>query len=177
MATLRWGTHVEGQRPSQVFAGRLRETRKARGLTQTELAQRMTDAGRPMSKAALLRIENGTRGISLDEALALIAILWAVPPHLLTPPDGELVCLTDEIGVDGGGLRGWLRYGHTFATSSGDLPDELVTDRVLETIAIHAVAFVDAMRGKDKAGQLEALRAIDETVADDRARKAGRTDA
>jgi transcriptional regulator with XRE-family HTH domain len=78
------------RRPSEVFAVRLRETRKARNLSQTELARRMTNAGRPMSKEALLRIENGTRGLSLDEAIALIAVLFAVPPHLLTPPGDEM---------------------------------------------------------------------------------------
>src|SRR5688500_4231713 len=99
------------KRPSEIFAARLRETRKARDLTQTELAQLMTDAGLPLSKPALLRIENGERGLSLDEAIALSAVLYAVPAHLLTPPDDGIVALTDKLGVDGEGLRAWLLHG------------------------------------------------------------------
>src|SRR5688500_17476466 len=83
-------------KPSEVFASRLRELRISRGMSQAELAKRMTAVGRPISKVGLLRIESGARGISLDEAIALIAELHAVPPHLLTPPEGEYVWLTDK---------------------------------------------------------------------------------
>jgi transcriptional regulator with XRE-family HTH domain len=159
------------RRPSEVFAARLRETRKARGFSQTELARRMTDWGRPMSKEALLRIENGTRGISLDEALALAAALFAVPPHLLTPPGDEFVWLTDKMGVDGEGMRAWLRYGDAFIADSGDLPDELIADRALAKVSVHAQAFVDAMRGDDKAGKLEAFHALDQTLLEERGRR------
>jgi transcriptional regulator with XRE-family HTH domain len=162
------------RRPSEVFAKRLRETRKARGMSQTELAQRMTDWGRPMSREALLRIENGSRGVSLDEALALAATLFAVPPHLLTPLGDEYVWLTDKMGVDGEGMRAWLRYGDAFIADSGDLPDELVADRLQEAIAVHAQALVDATRGNDEAGKREALRAIGQAVLEGERR---RTDA
>lgn len=161
----------EKRRPSQVFATRLRETRKARAMSQTDLAQRMTDGGRPMSREALVRIENGTRGVSLDEALALAAALFAVPPHLLTPPGDEFVWLTDKMGVDGEGMRAWLRYGDAFIAHSGELPDELVADRALATVAVHAHALVDAIRGDDKAGKLEAFRALEQTVLNERDRR------
>lgn len=161
----------EKRRPSEVFAARLRETRKARGLSQTELARRMTESGRPLSKEALLRIENGTRGLSLDEALALTAVLFVVPPHLLTPPGDEIVWLTDKVGVDGEGMRAWLRYGDAFIAHSGDLPDELVADRALAALGAHALALVDAIRGDDKAGKLEAFHALEQTVLDERARR------
>jgi transcriptional regulator with XRE-family HTH domain len=161
----------ERRRPSEVFAARLRETRKARGMSQTDLAQRMTDWGRPMSREALLRIENGTRGVSLDEALALAAALFAVPPHLLTPPGDEYVWLTDKLGVDGEGMRLWLRSGDAWIAHSGDLPDELVADRLQAAIAVHAQALVDAMRGDDKAGKVEAYKAIERTVLEARAKR------
>jgi transcriptional regulator with XRE-family HTH domain len=152
------------RRPSEVFAARLRETRRARNMSQTKLAQRMTDWGRPMSREALLRIENESRGVSLDEALALIACLFAVPPHLLTPPGDEYVWLTDNLGVNGEEMRAWLRYGDAYIAQSGDLPDELVADRLQAAIVVHAQALVDATRGDDEAGKREALRAIGEAV-------------
>jgi hypothetical protein len=133
-------------------------------MSQTKLAQRMTDWGRPMSREALLRIENESRGVSLDEALALIACLFAVPPHLLTPPGDEYVWLTDNLGVNGEEMRAWLRYGDAYIAQSGDLPDELVADRLQAAIVVHAQALVDATRGDDEAGKREALRAIGEAV-------------
>ncbi len=65
---------------SRVFAIELRAARKARGLSQTDLAQMVTDAGTPISRMALLRIENGQRNSSLDEAHALTAVINAYPP-------------------------------------------------------------------------------------------------
>lgn len=40
----------------------------------------VTDAGTPISRMALLRIENGQRNSSLDEAHALTAVINAYPP-------------------------------------------------------------------------------------------------
>src|SRR5215217_3374746 len=97
--------------PTEVFAARLREMRDARGLTQAELAQQMTEAGRPLSRGALLRLESGERGLLLDEAIALTRLLHAVPAQLLTAPEGALTALTGKEAVDGDGMRNWLVYG------------------------------------------------------------------
>jgi transcriptional regulator with XRE-family HTH domain len=151
------------RRPSEVFATRLRDTRKARGLSQTELAQRMTERGRPMSKAALLRIENGERGLSLDEALAFAAVLFAVPAHLLSPPDDAIVWLTDNMGVDGEGLRAWLLHGYEFIATASDYHRGERAKSLEEVVLAHAQALVDARRGKDKAGEVAALKQLAET--------------
>jgi transcriptional regulator with XRE-family HTH domain len=152
-------------RPSEVFAGRLRETRQARGLSQAELARRLTDAGRPMSKAALLRIESGERGLSLDEALALAHGLNAVAAHLLSPPNGAFIALTDSFALDGSGLRDWLRYG---LWSWEPAPDEGHREgeraNLEATLARLAVALTDAVNGNDKAGMKDVSWAIVETV-------------
>src|SRR5262245_2425001 len=108
-------------RPSEVFAQRLKATRTDRHLSQTELARRTTDTGRPMAKPALLRIEKGQppemggRGLSLDEALAFCSVLGTAPATMLSPPEGELVWLTDDEAVDGDGLRDWFRHGAVFS--------------------------------------------------------------
>jgi transcriptional regulator with XRE-family HTH domain len=150
-------------RPSEVFAARLRDTRKAREFSQTELAQLMTERGRPMSKAALLRIEKGERGLSLDEALAFAAVLFAVPAHLLSPRSGEMIELTDKLAVDGEGLRAWLLHGSEFTATASDYQRGERAKRLEEVVLAHAQALVDARRGEDKAGELEALKKLAET--------------
>jgi transcriptional regulator with XRE-family HTH domain len=151
---------------SDVFRARLRETRIARNMSQDALAQAMRRAGYPMDKAAVLRIEKGHRGISLDEAFA-----FAVPAQLFTPPGEELVWLTKNMAVDGSGMRAWLRYGDALIANSGDLPDELVRDRVTQAMAIHARAYLDAIRNEDKEGRREALFAMSRTLEAERERR------
>jgi transcriptional regulator with XRE-family HTH domain len=156
-------------RPSAIFADRLRETRKARdNMSQTELAQRMTDVGRPMSKAALLRIENRVRGLSLDEAIALAAVLYAVPTQLLTPPEGRFIALTEKMGADGEGLRNWLVYGDPVLAMPVPIDSDeargVLRARLERDLTRHALSLADAVRGEDKAGIRAAGEAIVEAV-------------
>ena len=163
------------KRPSEVFRARLRETRKARGnMSQAELGRRMREAGYPLDRAAVLRIEKGERGISLDEALAFASVLYAVPAQMLTPPEGEDVWLTKDFGVNGEGMRAWLRFGDSFIADSGDIPNELFEARAQQAITIFANGLVDANRNGDKAGIKEAFRAIERTVLAERERRAER---
>jgi transcriptional regulator with XRE-family HTH domain len=153
-----------GLLPSEVFRQRLRERREGHGLSQAELARRMRVDGRPMSKVAVLRIEKGERGISLDEAIAFAAVLNVPPPQLFTPPEGKLVALTGNRAVDSGGMRAWLRYGDSFVADSGNLPAELEADRYLRSATIRAQALVDAERAGDKEGIKEAFLGLREVV-------------
>ncbi len=150
-------------RPSDVFASRLRETRLARGLSQTELANRMTEAGRPLSKAALLRIETGQRGLSLDEALALAQLLQIAPAHLLSPPDGARVMLTEKAGVDGAGMRNWLLFGDPLLLTPEGRRSKSRT-RMALTVEAFALAITDAKRGGDRAGADAARAALEAAV-------------
>jgi len=143
-------------KPSELFAARLKETRKARGLSQTELARRMTEGGRPMSKPALLRIEKGERKVSLDEALAFASVLWAVPANLLSPAGDDLVMLTDRTGMDGGALRSWLIHGNPFTGA----PDEGEGTDLARAALLIAQALVDANRVGDTDGKQHAVNAI-----------------
>jgi hypothetical protein len=76
-------------KPSEVFARRLRDTRKACGLTQTALAQRATDEGRELDRAAALRIESGERGWRSMRPSPLHGFSKQSPrsylPHPMTP--------------------------------------------------------------------------------------------
>jgi transcriptional regulator with XRE-family HTH domain len=165
---------MEKKTPREVFARRLRELRKRRGLTQAQLAEGMTAAGRPLSKAAVLRIEAGTRDISLDEAIAFASVLSAAPAHLLAPAEGEAVALTDRMAVDRGALRDFLLLGNplfAFAQSAfeegtlfeGDR-DEILGEQMRQTMTPLALALADAYLGKDPDGVRAAARAIVETV-------------
>jgi hypothetical protein len=160
------------KRPSDVFRARLRETRKRRdNMSQAELGRRMREAGYPLDKAAVLRIEKGERGISLDEALAFASVLAAVPAQMLTPPGDEYVYLTKNVGVNGSGMRAWLRFGDSFIAHSGDIPDELFVARAQQAILIYAKGLVDANLNRDKAGAEEAFRAMQATFDEERKRQ------
>jgi transcriptional regulator with XRE-family HTH domain len=67
-----------------MFARRMRECRKRRDWSARELAERVAkiDPDSPLSRAAIGKIELGTRGIGLDEVVVIAAAL-SVPPSLL----------------------------------------------------------------------------------------------
>ena len=153
--------HYTRLRPSEVFGERLREVRRARGLSQTELAYSVDSRGVPMNKAALLRIESRERGLSLDEAIAITAALPAAPAHMLTPPNDAYLKLDDKIAIDGEGVREWLRGGFPWVAP---VPDEVREDSRRSDfqlrLAHFALTLVDALRGDDKVGLREAESAI-----------------
>jgi transcriptional regulator with XRE-family HTH domain len=151
--------------PSEVFRSRLRETRNARGVSQGELARRMRDAGYPMDKSAVLRIEKGERGISLDEALAFAAILFASPAHLLSPPGDEIVWLTSNRGFDGEGMRAWLLHGDEWIATASDYQRSGHAEMLERVVLAHAKALIDAQRGDDQAGMRAELAALGNAAA------------
>lgn len=149
--------------PSTVFARRLRETRDRRNLSQTDLAVLLADAGRKMSKPALLRIESGERKVSLDEALAFAWALQASPANLLSPDEGAMLALTEKAAVDGDALRHWLVTGQAIPAwpADPDADDRANLDEILKSaLTAYSVAMVDASRAGDKAGAQAAADAI-----------------
>jgi transcriptional regulator with XRE-family HTH domain len=76
--------------PSSVFRTRLKAAREAAGLSQRDLAQRVSAHGVPMTQPAIALIEGGrpakrgqrARGVSLDEAVTIAAVL-RIPPERL----------------------------------------------------------------------------------------------
>ncbi|MDQ3381637.1 MAG: helix-turn-helix domain-containing protein [Actinomycetota bacterium] len=151
------------RRPSEVFAERLKAIRKARQQSQTEVSRRMTEVGRPMSKPALLRIEKGSapedggRILTLDEALAFCSVLGIAPATMLSPPEGELVWLDDEHGVDGEALRNWLHLGAVFSPAT---TREKLRKDIEQVVLSHAQALQDANRLGDEAGVRDAVRSL-----------------
>lgn len=150
--------------PSEVFAKRLRQTRELRRMSQAELARRMTEVGRPLSKLAVLRIESGERKLTLNEAFAFAAVLSAVPDQMFSPVGDEIVWLTDNQGVDGEGMRAWLRVGDSFIASAGELSDERLDELARQAILGRAQALLDAQGRDDKAGITEAFMALKDAI-------------
>lgn len=70
------------ERPSEVLARQVKKWRDRRKLSAQALADRIADLGGSLSRLAISKIENGARGVSVDEWLQLAHAL-AVPPPLL----------------------------------------------------------------------------------------------
>ncbi len=111
----------------------------------------MREAGLSMSKVAVLRIESGERGISLDEALGFASVLDAAPAHLLSPPDGEYVWPTDRQGHTGAEFRNWLLFGDPLLVREEGQRVRARMHAIFEVERL-AQAMVDARRGDDSAG-------------------------
>ncbi len=73
------GNNTESQRPTEIsdgiFARQLFKMRKAAGLTQEQLAERMTTAGNTMHRSAIAKIEAGERSVSIGEAVQFAGVL------------------------------------------------------------------------------------------------------
>lgn len=75
---------------SKVFGSQVRATRNRRHWTQQDLVDHLTALDLQIDRSVVARIENGTRGVSLDEALAF-AVALGVPPSSLVVPRGDEV--------------------------------------------------------------------------------------
>jgi transcriptional regulator with XRE-family HTH domain len=88
----------------------MRETREKQRLTQQALAERVADLGVPIDRATIARIETGTRGVSLDDALLLAAALNVAPVHLFTPMDDDApVAVAPKAEAPAHRVRDWVR--------------------------------------------------------------------
>jgi transcriptional regulator with XRE-family HTH domain len=95
--------------PSEVFRSRLREVRRLKGWTQQDLAEALARLGLNISAFAITRIETGNRGVSLDQAIAMAAVLGVSPLHMIVPLDDDGVQLAPQLSVTTADARAWLR--------------------------------------------------------------------
>jgi transcriptional regulator with XRE-family HTH domain len=100
----------------EAFARRLRALREQRRLSQAALAERVTDLGVPIERAAVTRIEwaadpersDRARNVSLEEAVAFAAAL-DVPLYALLLGDADTETnITPELGVRTPFFTAWL---------------------------------------------------------------------
>jgi transcriptional regulator with XRE-family HTH domain len=68
----------------EIFARRLRALRETAGLTQQQLADRMSAAGNRMHRSAVAKIESGDRMVSIGEAMQLAVVLGIDLADLVT---------------------------------------------------------------------------------------------
>ncbi len=95
--------------PSEVFRARLREVRRLRGWTQADLASALASAGVDLGESAVVRMERGIRGVSLDEAIAIATVLGVSPLHMIIPVDDNGAQLAPQITVATTDARAWIR--------------------------------------------------------------------
>lgn len=98
---------MEDNQPSTVLAGQVRRWREERNLSAQALANRLAEIGSVLDRRAVSKIENGNRGVSLDEWLQLAHAL-AVPPPLLFV---DLQSGADVAVAPGVSLHPWLVWG------------------------------------------------------------------
>lgn len=117
--------------------------RQRRGWDQRYLAERVTEAGRPMSASVLGKIESGARRVDVDD-LAAFADALGVPPAQLLPAaaeDDQAVTDPFEEAAAPGSVK--ARVLDDIA-ALGDLEDLDPTAPTLAAIAVRLATEVDA---------------------------------
>ena len=126
---------LPGELPGEILRRNLRDLREARGLTQHQLAERMTVAGTQMRNVTISNIENGARKVSVDELVVFAVVLEKPIVRLLTPrPDDEtLVRITNWRLFRPVELRNWIIYGDasTPAAKGAQLMARLAYDSLI----------------------------------------------
>jgi transcriptional regulator with XRE-family HTH domain len=80
------GTNAVQRGPTAAtVAANVKRLREQLNLGLRALAQRLADAGRPLTHTALDKIERGTRRVDVDDLMALAAALDISPATLLMP--------------------------------------------------------------------------------------------
>jgi transcriptional regulator with XRE-family HTH domain len=72
----------------RAVAHNVKVLREARGLTQTDVSDRMRTIGRPLLPTGVLKVEQGIRRVDVDDLVAL-ALVFDVPPDELLGPLAE----------------------------------------------------------------------------------------
>lgn len=108
---------------SAIFRERLREARRRKEWTQQDLSEALAAVGVRLESTVINRLERGSRGVSLDEAFALAAVLNASPLYLLSPPDMRTdVELAPDLSVSAGVVQEWIKGRRSLRTAQSDTP-------------------------------------------------------
>jgi transcriptional regulator with XRE-family HTH domain len=91
-----------------VLARRVRQVRGRHGWSQERLAEQLESLGVRLHPTAIVKIERGTRGVSVDEALALAAALNVSPDVLLLPREDVKIALTPRLVASSDKIRRWF---------------------------------------------------------------------
>lgn len=124
-------------------------------MSLDDLAEAMTQAGRPASAASLARLERGERDPTLDEALALAWWFSASPTAWLTPADDDALAVTTRDALDAETAQAWLRFG----LGSAERWRAQLAEDVALNIGNHARRALKAAAGAQDDAALKAIRA------------------
>jgi transcriptional regulator with XRE-family HTH domain len=69
----------------RAVAHNVKVLREARGLTQTDVSDRMRTIGRPLLPTGVLKVEQGIRRVDVDDLVALASVFGVPPDELLGP--------------------------------------------------------------------------------------------
>lgn len=92
------------KKPSEVFADRVGEVRKHKGITQHELAKRLG-----LNRAAVTRIEGEARSVSIDDMVDICAVLGVSPLYMIVPIDGTDLIQIGPMTLFPREAREWMR--------------------------------------------------------------------
>ena len=84
---------MQKQSVEQDFGRRVNELRTQLGLSQKDLAGKLTDAGMPVDTSAVSRIEKGARALRLAEAITLARVLGVKLDRMVGADEGESLVL------------------------------------------------------------------------------------
>jgi transcriptional regulator with XRE-family HTH domain len=94
---------------------RIREIRLARGMTQQQLAERLSVLGSPTHQTSVARVESGKRELTLYEAFQYAYALDVAPVHLFVPTDSdELISIGPNMEAPPDHVREWIRGNWPF---------------------------------------------------------------
>lgn len=142
-----------------VLADRVRELRTRAGLSQAELAERMTEHGIPWKRATVVNLEKrgsesrkrgsmaGRDAVTLQEWLTLATVLKVTPAALLTDPvSGTPVPIAKGVELDPWTASMWLTGQETLTETPG--PEELRSMAALTVIRRLRVAIANYERNR-----------------------------
>lgn len=168
------GNDDEALRPSRVFGVQTRRLRLRKEWTsQQKLADRLSELGHAIDRSALARIERGTRGVPLDEALAIAAALEVSPLSLVLPAEsGDPIAITPSIVVTSAEARAWLRGdeplpGQDREFFEQELPVEwidVLVRRRIQALESVVAALADAWSAESTEQITDGLDALDEEI-------------
>lgn len=157
--------------PRDAFVAGVIEARKQRGWTQQDVAGRVAALGMNLSHATLSKLEAGSRGVSLDEALALSAALNVSPATLISGALAGIneIAVADSFALSSSAVKRWLcgqvwvKLDHEATPPSPAMSDEEWAAQhswISQHIVRRVQEFVDAYESGAQPDELEASLAV-----------------
>lgn len=138
----------------EVLAEAVKFRREQMSMTQNDLAEALTEHGMDVDPTAIVRIEKGSRGVRVEELLALAAALDVTPGDLLAPLHGRTLTFgSDEL--TSGQVLAWFAgdpKGRTRRTASLEEIRTRRRDKEIIADLIEEVGMIsEAMDNRDRA--------------------------